>query len=724
MIDGVAVGKGPQAIDAGAITTGVPAPPDARTAPVVRASAPPTRSTRRALAPDGGRVEHLARTALMLLPGALVVFMGFNAGGNFPIAPAVAAIVLAQLLLLRIIHARDPFEGFGRATLAALASLALYAALTLLSALWSRSTGRALIEVDRVWLYLVVLLLFGSVRTSREELRLLVKGLAVGIAIVCLAGLTSRLLPDVWHTAPEVSNERLSYPVTYWNALGLLAAIGILLTFHLTCSLAERRAVRVLAAALLPLLAATLFFTFSRGAMAAGAIGLLVYALVARPRGLLSGVIACGPTTTIVVGFAYSANLLDAVDPTTPAAVAQGHRVALVGGVCALVGAGVRLALVARVDPWLGRMSLRAPRLSRGAKRALIVGAACAGVLALLASGAPHAVSHEWQRFLSGATPHGNSSDFRERLSDPSNNGRTDLWGVALHGFAASPAHGAGAGMYETIWDEHRPTTMNVVDAHSLYLQAASELGVPGLLAILLVVGSVLGGLAVRARGSQRSLYGALLAVGVVWALHAGVDWDWEMPVITVIFFAIAGAALGPRSAPRAEGRRHRVAGTRTRVALAALCLASAVLPVLIIGSESRLDAAEHALYASNCTKASAAAHSSLEWLSVRPQPSEVIGFCDLARELPRLGVLAMQRAVRADPKSWEPYYALALAKAAAGADPREDAATALRLNPREPLTRRAAAVLRGTSPREWMRHAPALRAEALASNDLSIVPS
>ncbi len=65
----------------------------------------------------------------------------------------------------------------------------------------------------------------------------------------------------MWHTAPGVSNERLSYPVTYWNTLGLLAALGIVLAFHLSCSLSERRVVRVLAAGVLPLLAVTLFFT-------------------------------------------------------------------------------------------------------------------------------------------------------------------------------------------------------------------------------------------------------------------------------------------------------------------------------------------------------------------------------------------------------------------------------------------------------------------------------
>jgi len=226
----------------------------------VREDAPETRTARFAL------------TALMLLPGALIVFMGFNAGGYFPATPAIAALVLAQILLVRIMQARHPFDGLAPVTLVAIAALGLYALMTLLSAAWSHSSSRALIEFDRAWLYLLILVLFGTVRASTRDLRLLIRGLVLGICIVCLAGLITRVLPNLWPISPGVANERLSYPVTYWNTLGLLAALGIVLAFHLTCSLAERRSVRVFAAAVLPLLAATLFFTFSRGAIAAGAV--------------------------------------------------------------------------------------------------------------------------------------------------------------------------------------------------------------------------------------------------------------------------------------------------------------------------------------------------------------------------------------------------------------------------------------------------------------------
>jgi len=65
--------------------------------------------------------------------------MGFNAGGYFPSAPATGAIVLALALLVRIVGARHPFEGFAPATVIASSALAAYAGFALASSLWSHA---------------------------------------------------------------------------------------------------------------------------------------------------------------------------------------------------------------------------------------------------------------------------------------------------------------------------------------------------------------------------------------------------------------------------------------------------------------------------------------------------------------------------------------------------------------------------------------------------------
>jgi hypothetical protein len=191
------------------------------------------------------------------------------------------------------------------------------------------------------------------------------------------------------------------------------------------------------------------------------------------------------------------------------------------------------------------------------------------------------------------------------------------------------------------------------------------------------------------------------------------------MPVVTLGLFAAVGLALSRQRVTVAWAPSQNA-----RLALSLLCLATVALPVSIIGSQRRLGDAEHALYASSCAAASRSALSSIGWLDVRPEPYEIVGFCDLRRGLPRLGVTAMRQAVLQDPESWETYYALAIAQASAGVDPRASAQRALRMNPLEPLTREAAKELHTSSPTEWVRRAATVRAAALASNDLSIVPS
>lgn len=667
------------------------------------------------------RLEWLAVSALMLLPGALVVYTGFNAGGYFPLTPAIGCIVLALTLLVRVMLARRPFEGLAPATILAIAALGLYALMSLLSTLWSHALGRAMTSFDLAWLYLLTLLLLGTVRTGAKQLRLLIYGLLIGATAVVLAGLASRLVPNLWHTQPTTSVERLSYPVTYWNAFGLLAALAILLAFHLTCSLRERRIVRTLSAALLPLLCVALYFTLSRGPMVAGAVGLLAYVVVARPRGLLTGAAATIPTSAVAVVAAHHAGLLNTAHPTTPAAIVQGHHIALVTVLCALTAAALRLAFAFLADARL-RVIFSRPRLSRSTRRGVIGTALVAAMLALLVLGAPHTIATDWHRFISGAATPGSApgQQLSQRLTSFSDDGRTALWKVALHGFQSAPVIGHGAGMFQTVWEQHRQQFAFTLDAHSLYLQALAELGVPGLLLLLVCVGAILVGLTRRAKGLTRTVYGALLAAALAWALHVGVDWDWQMPVVSVGFFAAAGAALSPTQ----KTPRSFVPGTLTRLVCASLCLVAMVVPLLMIGSQGHLDAAESALYAHRCGVAKSQAGASIGWLSARPEPHEVLAYCDLETDHPRQAIVAMQAAVTADPSSWQPYLGLAIARSAVGIDPRPAARKALALNPLEPLTIEAARAFDTPSRSAWIARSPIVGYAALRSKDLSISPS
>src|SRR4051795_8693778 len=119
--------------------------------------------------------RRVAAAALALLPGALIVFFGFNAGGFFPGSVGFATLVVSQLIVVRVLVAEDPFAGFSRPLAVVAGVLALYAGWTLASGLWSDAQDRALIEFDRALLYLLLFVLMGLVPRRAYRVKWIVR---------------------------------------------------------------------------------------------------------------------------------------------------------------------------------------------------------------------------------------------------------------------------------------------------------------------------------------------------------------------------------------------------------------------------------------------------------------------------------------------------------------------------------------------------------------------
>src|SRR5205807_8788652 len=102
---------------------------------------------------------------------------------------------------------------------------------------------------------------------------------------------------------------------------------------------------------------------------------------------------------------------------------------------------------------------------------------------------------------------------------------------------------GLGSGGFAVAWLRERKGSESAQDARSLYVETAAELGLVGLAALALLLAGVV--LCMRAAWRRDSAlvagWGAALAS---WALHAGLDWDWEMPAVTLIALVLSGAAL------------------------------------------------------------------------------------------------------------------------------------------------------------------------------------
>ena len=135
------------------------------------------------------------------------------------------------------------------------------------------------------------------------------------------------------------------------------------------------------------------------------------------------------------------------------------------------------------------------------------------------------------------------------RLTSVSSN-RYEYWRVALNAFRDDPLVGAGSGGFRVVWLQERPIRETVRDTHSLEFEVAAELGLVGLLALALMCG----GVAVTARRALArhgpAAAGAAAAL-VVWFLHASIDWDWEMPAVTLPALVLTGLLI-----TQAEGGR------------------------------------------------------------------------------------------------------------------------------------------------------------------------
>jgi O-Antigen ligase len=618
------------------------------------------------------------RVALLLLPGLLVLYFGFNAGGYFAGDVGLAAVAVALCLILRLTLAEDPLRGFGGWSVIALAGLGGYAVWVLLSQGWSDAPARAMIDFDRALFYVLLFAVFSTLPRLPRRMNVALWGFAAGAVIVCGAALASRVLPDVVSAPTQLENERLSWPLTYWNAMGLLATLALIACFHLAASERQPRLARVLGAASLPLLATTLYFTFSRGAIAAALIGLIAYALLARPRGLPGGLLSAVPAA-VAVAVAYGADRLASENPTGPAAAGQASRVALVTAL-AIVAAGLVRALCLRLDDRVAGLRLRVPG-TRRVRLGVPLAALVALIVLLAAVDAPARLRDQYERFVEGSTLR--DSDLRQRLTNPGNHGRLDHWRVALEGFGDEPIHGGGAGTYEILWARERPRAFTVINGHSLYMETLAELGIVGGLLLGLGLFGIAAGMARRVRGPDRALYAAPLAMLIAWLANAGVDWSWEMPAVSAWAFAFGGLSLA-RAAE--EPARLAPPGRLARVVMGLLCLLLAATPFLVWRSQRELDVAAAAFKRGDCGQAIDRALAAAEPLPVRPEPFELLAYCDVRLGRPDLAVRVMQTAVGKDPRAWQLRYGLALVLASAGRDPDTPLRDARRLNPREDL--------------------------------------
>jgi O-antigen ligase len=478
---------------------------------------------------------------VVLLAGPFV--LAFFSGGFFDEPRLYAGLAACALVVVAAIASRQPLPQAAPGRLA-LAGLALLAVWTAVSISWAPESTSAVADADRLLLYLTGFAAALAVLDTRWAVRAIEPALALGCLVVIGYGLSERLLPGALHFERDLSTfGRLAQPLTYWNAMGTLGAIGVVLCARLTADASRSPRLRAVAAgASVPLFLGT-YLTYSRGALGAMAVGLAVLLVLARDSAQVralallipAGVVACVPGA-----------LFDGVQKLEgPMSTREGQGAAMLAILAALMAA---VAFVQLRRARRESTAAAAPRaLGRRARIAVIAGF----VAVVVAAFAVPAILNE-QKLQGGQVGATNA-----RLA-PSDSNRFAYWRVALKTFGDHPLKGIGSGGFSVAWLRERDIPQFATDAHSLYIETPAELGIVGLLALALFLGGVVWG-AARAHARDPLLAIGLVAALSVWLVHAGLDWLWEMPAVTLPALLVAAALL--RTAEGSPAGAASVAG-------------------------------------------------------------------------------------------------------------------------------------------------------------------
>ena len=466
-----------------------------------------------------------ARAILLGGPTALAFF----AGGYFDSSHVWAGLVAWVLVVAAILAGENPVSRT-RPPLLAMLGLALFAAWSLFSIIWAPVAGEAYHVGQRLVLYVGMLLAATALLRGRGAQRAVEPALAAGTLVVIGYGMSERMLPGLLHFQRSVSAQgRLEQPLTYWNGMGEIAALGIVLAVRVAGDASRAPRLRVAAAAATAPLGMGLYLTFSRGALFACAAGLVALIVAAPSRSQLQALVL-SICAGVLAGL--SAAPFAGVTLLAGAQATRERQGAIALALLAVIVAASAIAqwrLIRHEQPSELRLPRRAPLLA--------LGLVCAGLSLAVVAGAKETSTEP-------ITP--GASRLVTLQSD-----RYDYWRVALRAFAREPLRGVGAGGWTVYWLRWRPLQIGAQDAHSLPIQTLAELGLVG----LALLGAFLGGVGFAARRAHRvapALAAGPLAGFVAYIAHAPLDWDWEMPAVTLIALVLAGSLLA--LADRGEG--------------------------------------------------------------------------------------------------------------------------------------------------------------------------
>jgi hypothetical protein len=486
-----------------------------------------------------------------LLIGAIFCFITFHATGGLNtesmISTEMALTLVAGLAIAASVLLAPP--GRRAYGLWPVGLMLAFTALTAVSIVWSVQPDVSWQESGRMLAYSAV---FGVgvalVRVVPERWPAVLGGLTLAAVVVCAYALLTKIFPGL---APLNLFARLNEPYGYWNAVGLTAAMGVICCMWLGARRGGHALLRALAYPAMGLMLLTLVLAYSRGALAALALGLLLWLYVVPLRLRGAALLITGAVGALAVAiWDFSKNALSSEGVPLAERATAGHQLGalVVAMLVALTIAGIAIGFVT---------ARRAPSLvSRRRAGALLLAAIVLAVIAFAG-----ALAHS-QRGFTGSISHTVDTLTNPNAKPPPNTPgrltavasvRARYWKEALQVFDAHPLLGTGAGGYATSHLRYETQTLEVRHAHGFVVQTLADLGLAGLLlALALLLAWMLAARRPTHPLNRQARYGlerigmlSMLCVVVVFGAHSLIDWTWYVPGNACVALLCAGWLAG-----------------------------------------------------------------------------------------------------------------------------------------------------------------------------------
>jgi O-antigen ligase len=634
---------------------------------------------------------------------ALLCWVAFFAEGGLNLAHLTTveiALTIGSSLVAAAAIVLTPSSrpGYGLWSLGLLLALS---ALTALSVVWSVQPDSSWQDAGRMFAFSA---LFGAAIALARALPArwdsVLGGVILAAAVVCGWALLTKVFPN--HLDARDPYARLRAPYSYWNAIGLTAAMGAVGCLWLGSRRRGHALLSALAYPAMGLTLLTLLLAYSRGALVALALGLVLWFCLVPLRLRGAAVLLAGATGAAgVAAFAFSRHALSSDNVPLVARTAAGHQL---GALVAAMLIGLTLAGLA-----VGFLAARQGIAPRTRRRA---GAILLSVLALAAVGALGALAAS-HRGLSGSIGHGFHSLTDPHAAVPPNTPgrltaiasvRARYWNEALKVFQAHPALGSGAEGYATARLRYRTETLEVRHAHGFVVQTLADLGLVGVALALALLACWMAAAgrcthpfnrrwtSWQALASWRS--GArpgwrrspqpytpervgllsMLTLVVVFGIHSLVDWTWYVPGDACVALLCAGWLAGrgdttdaPEGAPPGDRRRVRLTlpGVgEVRTDARSLTIAGALVIGALLAAwaewqpQRSVDASQRALalLARYPGRAEAAARAGVKRDPLSAQALFTLATVEQANGAPELARRTLQEAVRlqpSNPQTW-----------------------------------------------------------------------